>query len=162
MKFDALSGVSQSTTTRQEVTPSYYLYAQKNDTCIALVQSTGSSDKKVVLGDPYVTSYILSFNPFLAAVYVAPNKGTTVTWTKGSADAQGIIAVVGACIMIVVSVLLCGYCCIKEHELKKKQYRLEQEEKEEEQDEEARDAEQALLDSAARAGAAEQTESRLD
>jgi len=94
---------------------------------------------------------VLSFNPYLRSVYVSPNKNAQITWTKGNADAQGIIALVGACIMIVVAIILCGYCCVKDHEMRKKQYRLAQEEREDEEDEEAKEAEEALLDSAKRA-----------
>lgn len=57
--------------------------------------------------------------------------------------------------MIVVTVILCGYCCIKDHELRKKQYALKEEKKEIEDDEEAKEAEEALLDSAKRADADE-------
>lgn len=154
--FDALSGVNQKTTTKQKIEPSYYLYADKQDTCNVLVDHGRKlPNSTIILGDPFVLSYVISFNPYLRAVYVAPNKDVLTTMTRGSADAQGIIALVGACIMIVVAVILCGYCCIKDHEMRKKQFALKEERKEEEEDEEAKEAEEALLDSAKRADADE-------
>lgn len=87
-------------------------------------------------------------------MYVAPNKNIAATFTKSGVDGQGLVALIGACVMIVVAVILCGYCCIKDHEMRKKQYRLREEQKEED-DEEAREAEEALLDSAKRADADE-------
>ena len=67
LSFTAMSGVNRNVEVRQNVTSEYYLYNDTTDSkCkILVVYEKDLPTGKVVLGDPFISANVLSFNPYL-------------------------------------------------------------------------------------------------